>query len=588
MLVNVVMSTLKKLNYLMDKRIKIRLVAITILIILGSFAELLGVAIILPIVNLAMDTDYKNNMWCKIVINITGISDKEQIMIIVIGIAIFIYIAKSLYLSWMYGQLYKTSAYIKEKTAVKLMQAYMKQPYAFFLSRTTPELIRSVNSDTAQLYEIVLNVLQLSSNGLTAVCLLVTLAVTNLIMTGVVAGLLGICALFIMLFIKKRSRYYGRRNQELSSDLYKSLQQMFEGIKEIKIINSEDYFINEYSSEYRESTDIGRKYGLSNVIPKYLIELMCMSGILVYLAFEIVINPNYMHIIPQLAVFVAAAYKLLPSVNAIYAYLNTIIYHRASIDLVYHDIKEANELTIKENDTKGEVEPLAYNECIELHDVSFRYDNQEKNVLNHVNIMIPKGKSVAFVGPSGGGKTTLADIVIGLLRPTEGQVTVDNEDILNNIEQWRKQIGYIPQSIYLIDDTLKTNVAWGMDSSKIVDEKVWEALKKAQLADFVTKHEKGLNMDVGERGTRISGGQRQRIGIARALYRDPEVLVFDEATSALDNETEKEVMEAINSLQGTKTMIMIAHRLSTVENCDIIFKVENGCVKEISKEDLYR
>ncbi len=581
------MSTLKKLNYLMDKRIKIRLVAITILIILGSFAELLGVAIILPIVNLAMDTDYKNNMWCKTVINITGVSDKEQIMLIVIGIAVFIYVAKSLYLSWMYGQLYKTSAYIKEKTAVKLMQAYMKQPYAFFLSRNTPELIRSVNSDTAQLYEIVLNVLQLSSNGLTALCLLVTLAITNFIMTGVVAGLLGICALFIMLFIKKRSRYYGRRNQELSSDLYKSLQQMFEGIKEIKIINSEDYFINEYSSEYRESTDIGRKYGLSNVIPKYLIELMCMSGILVYLAFEIVFNPNYMNIIPQLAVFVAAAYKLLPSVNAIYAYLNTIIYHRASIDLVYHDIKEANELTIKENDTKGEVEPLAYNDCIELHDVSFRYDNQEKNVLNHVNIKIPKGKSVAFVGPSGGGKTTLADIVIGLLRPTEGQVTVDNEDILNNIEQWRKQIGYIPQSIYLIDDTLKTNVAWGMDSSKIVDEKVWEALKKAQLADFVTKHEKGLNMDVGERGTRISGGQRQRIGIARALYRDPEVLVFDEATSALDNETEKEVMEAINSLQGTKTMIMIAHRLSTVENCDIIFKVENGQVTQISRDELY-
>ncbi len=581
------MSTLKKLNYLMDKRIKARLVAITILIILGSFAELLGVAIILPIVNLAMDADYKNNIWCKIVINISGISDKEQIMLIVIGIAIFIYVAKSLYLSWMYGQLYKTSAYIKEKTAVKLMQAYMKQPYAFFLSRNTPELIRSVNSDTAQLYEIVLNVLQLSSNALTAISLLITLAITNPIMTGVVAGLLGICALIIMLFIKKRSRYYGRRNQELSSDLYRSLQQMFEGIKEIKIINSEDYFINEYSSEYRESTDIGRKYGLSNVIPKYLIELMCMSGILVYLAFEIVFNPNYMNIIPQLAVFVAAAYKLLPSVNAIYAYLNTIIYHRASIDLVYRDIKEANELTIKENDTSGEVEPLAYNDCIELHDVSFRYDNQEKNVLNHVNIKIPKGKSVALVGPSGGGKTTLADIVIGLLRPTEGQVTVDNEDILNNIEQWRKQIGYIPQSIYLIDDTLKTNVAWGMDSSKIVDEKVWEALKKAQLSDFVSKHEKGLNMDVGERGTRISGGQRQRIGIARALYRDPEVLVFDEATSALDNETEKEVMEAINSLQGTKTMIMIAHRLSTVENCDIIFKVENGHVTQISRDELY-
>ena len=577
----------KKLNYLLDKQIKIKLFGLFILIVIGSLMELVGVAVVFPIVDLVMASDYTESIWCKVVMNITGLTNRESIMIVLIGFAIGVYIFKSIYISWMQSRLYKMSADVKMSLSVKLMKSYMNQPYAFFLSKNSSELIRSVNQDTAQLYEVVVNVLMVSSNALTSIFLLVTLAVTNPIMTLVVAALMGVCAAIIMLVLKKKTRYFGKRNQELSASLFKSLQQMIEGVKEIKIIRCEDYYINQYSEDYKENTDIFRKYNLSNVIPKQLIECVSMSGILVYLGFQIVFNPNYMEIVPGIAVFVAAAYKLLPSVNAIYQYLNTIIYNRASIDLLYKEIKEASELSIKEYVEEETEKEIEFNNTIELDNVTFKYSNSDKLILDNVSIKIPKGKSVAFVGPSGGGKTTLADIVIGLLRPTSGAVKVDGENIIDNMVSWRKQIGYIPQSIFLTDDTLKNNVALGLSEDKIQEEKIWQALEDAQIVDFVKENKKGLNIDVGERGARISGGQRQRLGIARALYRDPEVLVFDEATSALDNETEKEVMKAIESLQGTRTMIMIAHRLTTIEKCDIIYKVENGKVTQISHDELF-
>lgn len=572
------MSTIKKLNYLMDRKMKLGVFGILILIIIGSVAELLGVAVIMPVVNLAIDANYQDNFWCRIVMNITGYETREKIMLVMIAATIAIYILKNLYLSWMYSRLYQFSAVIKKQMAVKLMESYLKQPYAFFLKKNTSELIRSVNSDTAQLYEIVLNCLLVASNGLTAICLLVTLLVTNWIMTMLVVVLLALCAGVILFVVQGRTRYFGKRNQELSGFLIKYLQQTFEGVKEIKILNNEGFFIKQYKETYQEQTDIARKYSLVNLIPKYMIEMVCIVGIMAYLGVNIMYNPNYTDIVPQLAGFVAAAYKLLPAVNALYAYLNTIVYHRASIDLIYHDVKEANELDTKEAYMENNTESLEFHDKIELSHVDFKYDNSDKNVLNDVNLEIPKGKSVAFVGASGGGKTTTADLVLGLLSPVRGAVLVDGKNINTNMEGWRRQIGYIPQSIYLTDGSIKSNIALGIPEKEIDESRVWKALEEAQLKSFVEGLENGVDTEVGERGMRISGGQRQRIGIARALYRNPDILVFDEATSALDNETEKEVMKAIDSLHGNKTMIMIAHRLSTIENCDIVYKVEKGKV----------
>lgn len=571
------MNTIKKLNSLLDKKMKMQILCILLFIIIGSVAELLGVAIIAPIVNLAMDDNYAENMWCKLVMNLTGYETREKVLIVMIVAVVVIYVLKNSYLSWMYSRLYRFSSTVKKQMAVKLMESYLNQPYAFFLKKNTSDLIRSVNQDTSQLYEVVLNCLLVAANAFTAMVLVAALVITNPVMTFVIVALLAVCACVIILGVQKKTRYYGRQNQELSGYLIKYLQQTFEGIKEIKILNNERHFIKEYGDTYQEQTEFVKRYNLVNLIPKYLIEAVSIVGIMAYLGVNILYNPNYMNLIPQLATFVAAAYKLLPAVNAIYAYINTIIYHRASIDLVYQDVKEAENLELKEFDTaKGA--KIEFEDKIELSHVTFRYEGTEKAVLEDVSIEIPKGKSVAFIGPSGGGKTTTADIVLGLIRPVKGAVLVDGKDILENLAGWRNNIGYIPQNIYLTDGSIKSNVALGIPEENIDVDRVWEVLREAQLAGFVEELEQGLDTEVGERGVRMSGGQRQRLGIARALYRNPDVLVFDEATSALDNETEKEVMKAIDNLHGNKTMIMIAHRLSTIENCDIVYKVENAQV----------
>lgn len=570
------MNLWNKLNYLFDRKMKMGMLGTLIMIIIGSFAELLGVAIIVPLVNLAVDKNFQENFWCKIIIDITGYQERGQIMLVLIIATILIYVAKSIYLSWMNSCMYKFSASIRRQMAVKLMKSYLKQPYAYFLKKNTSELIRSVNTDTGQLYEIVSNVFLIISNGLTAIILMIALVISNAAMAFIVAGLLAICAIIILLVVQKKTRYFGKTNQQLSGHLIKYLQQTFEGVKEIKVLNNEDYFIEQYSETYQKQTEVLRKFSLVNVIPKYLIETVCIAGILLYLGFNVIYNPNYMNIVPELAMFVTAAYKLLPSVNALYAYMNTIVYHKAAIDLVYHDIREADELGNKMDISANSMEQVLFEDKITMDHVDFRYENADKDVLKDVTIEIPKGKSVALVGPSGGGKTTTADIVLGLLAPTNGEVLVDGKNIADNISGWRKKIGYIPQSIYLTDDSIKCNIALGIPEKEIDEERVWKALEEAQLLDFVKGLEKGIDTEVGERGTRISGGQRQRIGIARALYHNPEILVFDEATSALDNTTEKEVMKAIDSLHGNKTMIMIAHRLSTIENCDMVYRVEKA------------
>jgi len=582
------METVKKLNYLLNRTIKLRLVGVFLLTIIGSFAELIGIAVVLPIVELAMNTDnWKANRWAMFVTRITGAETKESILLWLILLTLVIYAIKNIYLAFMNYRLYRFAADVKRELSSRLLISYLKRPYSFFLNHNSSDLIRGVSNDTSQLYEVMINCLMVVSNGLMAMEIVIYLAVTNFWMTMTIAVLLGGCGSTIILVLQKRFRRNGRRNQKLTAYIIKYLQQAFEGIKEIKLLNNEKYFVNQYVKTYKEQADIGVANSFLNLIPKYIIEFVCIGGILGFLAYNVIYNANYVALMPKLSVFCVAAYKLLPSVNSISGYIGTIIFHRASIDLVYKDVKEASgyKESFEENVSSKEYFPFEKDICIK--NVSFSYNNSDVAVLNKTNIVIQKGQSVAFVGPSGGGKTTTADIILSLLNPQEGQVLIDGKDIRTNIWGWRQKLGYIPQFIYLTDDTIRRNIAFGIEDSLINDDEVWRALKEAQLYDFINSLPQGLDTMVGERGARISGGQRQRIGIARALYRNPDVLVFDEATSALDNDTEREVMEAVNSLQGTKTMLMIAHRLTTVEKCDVIYKIEAGKAAKIDKNELF-
>lgn len=569
------MNLFQELNYLFDRKLKLKFVGMILVVLLGAIAELCGVYVILPVVELATNPEaVQTNRYCRWISNIMGISDSRDIMLALISCIIALYIIKNVYLSF---QAYAINSYSKNTRlhfSTKLMESYMKQPYAYFLNKNTAEILRSVNTDTNNMYTVVVNLLQVISQGLTSALLIAGLLLNSFWMTLVVTGLLALCALLIILVLQKKMRSLGQEYQRVGAGIIKTVKQAFEGIKEIKIMNKERFFIDNYRTVYKSATRIELVYNLMSYIPKYLIETITIGGILLYLAVVIAGGGNMGALLPQLSLFAVAAFKLLPSVNALYTNYGNVMYNKASVDLIYHDIREVQDVT-DEAVTGKKVEKLCFEKEITIDSLSFAYDNMEQNVLEDISFSIEKGKSVAFIGESGGGKTTLVDNILGILRPQKGRVLVDGVNINEIMQSWHRDIGYIPQTIFIMDDTVRRNVAFGVRNEDIDDEKVWEALKEAQLETFVKQLEHGLDTEVGEAGMRLSGGQRQRIGIARALYHTPDILVFDEATSALDNETEKEVMAAIDALHGTKTMLMIAHRLTTIENCDHVYRVEN-------------
>ena len=480
---------------------------------------------------------------------------------------------------------YSFSMSIKRKLSVRIITSYLSKPYEFFLNTNSAELLRTVTTDTEQFYQVILNVLMITSNFITAATIGCYLIVTNLIMALSIICVLLICVIVVVFVINRRFRDLGKQNQYLSGVINKILLQVFNGAKEIKIMNIEEYFVKDYKKCFRNIEKTNIKYQVYNHIPKHLIETVCITSILVYMGINIAFSRNYLSLISQLAVFCVGAYKMLPSISAIAAYMSTVMYYRASVDLIYDVIIETENDFIATKSIEGNG-IVKFNDNISGKNLYFKYTNSEDYVLNNVNICIKKGQCVGFVGTSGGGKTTLVDVLLNLLEPTKGCVEIDGVNTRNNIRYVGQLVGYIPQVIYLIDDTIRKNVAFGVPEEEIDDEKVISSLNKAQIYECVLQLPNGVNTIVGERGTRLSGGQRQRIGIARALYREPEILVLDEATSALDNETEEEIMKSINRLKGEITIIMIAHRLSTIKNCDVVYEISNGTVSEKKIEDI--
>lgn len=573
------MNILKELNYLFDRKLKWKALVVLIIIMIGSVAELAGVSAILPVISLATDSEaMKSNRFCIMVGNILGTEDSRKVLLALIVMIIVIYVMKNMYLAWMTHQMNCFSKNTMKYFSTRLLSSYMKQPYVYFLHKNTAEILRSINSDTVNLYATISNTMQVVSQGLTASLLIIYSLVENPIMTLLVAGLLGSCALIITFGIQKKMRRMGREHQKVSAYIIQYAKQSFEGIKEVKIMNREQYFISQYEEVYEQSSELERKCNLLSNLPKYLIETVCIAGVMLYLAIAIIAGAEMSLLVPQLAVFSVAAFKLLPSMNALYTNFSNILYHKASVDAIYHDIKEVENENIDfaEIEDMGKIQSFEQKIC--LDNITFSYEGRDTAVLKDVFVEIRKGTSIAFVGESGGGKTTLVDIMLGLLEPQKGRVVVDGLDIREDLRGWHNRIGYIPQMIFLLDDTICKNVAFGVSEEHISEKRIWAVLKEAKLDDFVRQLPEGLETMVGEAGARLSGGQRQRIGIARALYSNPDILVFDEATSALDSETEKEVMEAIDGLHGSKTMVMIAHRITTIENCDKVYSVGGGTV----------
>lgn len=577
---------IKKLMVLLDGRQKRIMVLLVFLMLIGAVLETLGVSLVIPVMNVVMDEHaVENNKYLQVICDILRIeyNDTRKLMIFtmlaLIGVFvvknIFLFIQQKAQLRFVYTNQFATSR--------RMMINFMERPYEYYLNADTSVIQRSITSDVNNMYGLILALLQLFSEAIVFVCLVLVSLATDVWMTVTVTLLLVVVLAIIKGILKPIMKKAGEENQDYYSGLYKWIDQSVMGIKEIKVANKENYFINEYAKCGAGYVSAVQRYNLYNATPRLLIETVAIAGMILYMMFQILQGTAVSEIVPQVAALAVAAMRLIPCANRINNHLTSISYFEPFFMGVSDNLQEEitdESINYDENayKQKAKVDKLEIKEKIELKDIVYKYPNTEVLIFDHTDMEIPVGKSVGIVGTSGAGKTTVVDILLGLLRLQSGEILADGVEVREHYQSWLKNIGYIPQSIFMIDSTIRKNVAFGYADEDIDDEKVWRALKEAQLDEFVRGLPEGLDTSIGERGIRISGGQRQRIGIARALFEDPEVLVLDEATSALDNETEAAIMDSINRLHGKKTLIIIAHRLQTIEKCDMVYRVENGKV----------
>lgn len=575
----------KKIMLILDKHQKTRIYLLLVMILGGALLETFGVSAILPLVSAVTDPSViETNKFFRLTSEIIGIHNPKMFILIMAIALIGIYIFKNVYLIILnVAQNHFTTNNFR-RMSVKLMKCYMDQGYLYHSEHNVADLERNVNRDISSFIYVLTNILQLITELLVCILLAAFLLITDFVTSIMLVAILALFMFFFIKVVKRRLKYYGSESRVADADKNKYFLEAFGGIKEVKATSNEDFFIDRFENAFKRFALMEQKRLILTFIPRPIMESICICGLLLFMSIRIVMGANVNDFIPVMSVFAVAAIRMLPSFNRISGYLGSIMFYKTSIDELYDDLKEAAKLNDRSYDEEAK-DILPSN--IEVKNLSFAYPSRrDKKILDNIDLIIPLNKSVAFVGPSGAGKTTLADLILGVLDPDEGSVKVGDIDVIKNKRSWHKNIGYIPQSTFLTDDTIKANVAFGIDTEEIDNQKVWKALEAAQLADFVREQPDGIESRVGDRGVKISGGQRQRMGIARALYHNPEYIVLDEATSALDNETEKAVMDAIYQLAGKKTMIIIAHRLTTIKNCDIIYEVNEGKVKQVNFNDI--
>lgn len=575
------------LGYIFDKRDKHKLALLTGAIVIGSFLELFAVMVFMPFIDVLQNQGTIQTKWyLKMIYDLLGLQSAQRFMIILAVCIIVVYVAKNVYLIIEKDYIFRFSYNTQMKLSTRLLAAYMKEPYTFHLNHNIAVLQRSVYEDTSRFMQVILYALELGAELMVAAVLVIYLLVISKTITIIVLGLLTVFVGGFLLVSRKYSRRFGFENQGYEGKIFQWMNQSLGGIKEIKILERETYFTNEFGKYWKKYARGLRIARTISILPKYTVEAVSMTGLLVAVIVKLVFGEaDMVYFISQLAAFAVAAMRLMPSVGRINEHASNMLYAFPSVELVYHDLTAVENLDGSDGQEYRADWKLKKGICVQ--GLSYHYPDTEEWVLKDVNFTIQKGTTVAFIGSTGSGKTTMVDIILGLLTPVEGVVMADEINIHEQLKTFHAQVGYIPQTIYLSDDTIRNNIAFGVQEERIDEEAVRVAVEKAQLKEFVESLPHGLDTIVGDRGVRLSGGQRQRIGIARALYHDPEILVLDEATSALDNETEAAVMEAIEHLQGMKTMIIIAHRLTTIRNVDVIYEVADGSVSERSKAEVF-
>lgn len=573
MTANIEPSTAHKVWSLLTAKERRSAVVIMFMMFIGMMLETLGVGMMIPALALFTQGDITHKYPAlQPVFQALGNPSQRNLVIGAMLTLVGLFLFKSLFLALLTWRQMRFSYGVQAQLSQRLFAVYMKQPYIFHLQRNSAQLIFSVINEVSTV----------NGNGLTA---FMTLLTESLVM-------LGLCTLLLVVEPKgaliagavlsaaawgfhqltaTRILRWGYIRQHHEGLRVQHLQQGLGGAKDVKIFGREKEFIEEYRIHNVLSARVQQREATMQQIPRLWLELLAVIGLALMVIIMLAQDRALDAVLPTVGLFAAAAFRLMPSVNRVLGALHALHYGLPMINNVY---KEINLDTPLVTGTQRSI--AAFGVDIKLNRVTYTYPGATESALKEVSLVIKSGESIGFIGASGAGKSTLVDILLGLITPDTGEVKVDGKNIQENLRRWQDQIGYVPQTIYLTDDTLRRNVAFGLPSEQIDDAAVQRAIKAAQLEDFVTSLPDGLETLVGERGARLSGGQRQRIGIARALYHDPEVLVLDEATSSLDSDTENGVMKAVRALQGKKTILIIAHRLSTVDHCNRLYRIENG------------
>ncbi|MBP3951509.1 ABC transporter ATP-binding protein [Bacillus sp. YZJH907-2] len=564
----------------LNRKEKKKMFILFAMMIVAAIFETLGIGLIVPIVAIITNPNIISEQpLLAFIYNSMNLSSYTIFIIVSVIFLLFVFILKNLYLLFFNYMQFKIILNLQVKISRELFNKYLTKPYVFHLQRNTADLLRNVNDEVPKVSQgILLSGFQLATEILVTIFILILLLTTAPLATlAVIVILGGSVALFFMIFRKKISKL-GVELQKVNGRIIKWVNQGLGASKEIKVQGKESFFINAYTEQSQLKANNGRYYKMLEQAPRLFIESLLVSTVLVTMLIIILRGTDTEQLISTMALFAMSAFRLMPSINRVMGLITTIKYSKPALKVVYNDLYTESDLEINQlnSSSESEVTRKAFLQSIELENVSFSYPNQERSTISDVSLTIPIGSSVAFIGESGAGKSTIVDVILGLLTPQKGRILVDKKNLNDQKSIWQQRIGYIPQSIFLIDDTIRGNVAFGIEKDRIDDENVWRALEQAQLKDFVIELPDQLETSVGERGVRLSGGQRQRIGIARALYHNPEILFMDEATSALDNETETEIMKSIDNLRGEKTLIIIAHRLSTIKNCDKVFHIQDG------------
>jgi len=574
-------DTIKKLRGILTRREKIQVGLLLIAIIAMAFSQAIGVASVLPFISLVMDQNMVfENRWLNMAYETFNFTSVNR-FIIFIGVAMFVIIffsnAISAFATWLKLRFVWMN---NHRLSRRLLEKYLAMPYAFFLNQNSADLSKNVLTEVNNLTNsFLIPLLNVITRGMVTLIMLTMLFWVDVAVTVIAILFLGGAYILIILRVNRNLKTRGKLRIEANQMRFKAVSEAFGGIKEIKVMNREPYFLDRYSTYSYRLARLMSWNAVIGQIPRFALEAIAFGGIIVFVLALLLTRENAGQVIPLVSLFAFAGYRLMPALQDLFTSFAQMQFNRAVLDRIYTDFKrKEKDLPTGTYAKLNKDDAIYLKKEISLNGVSFNYPNTKTPVISNLNLIIPVNSAVAFVGPTGAGKTTLVDIILGLLTPGEGKLLVDGVVInKDNIIKWQKNIGYVPQHIYLSDDTVARNIAFGVADSDIDQNSLEKVARIANIHDFITNEmPEGYNTLVGERGIRLSGGQRQRIGIARALYHDPDVLVFDEATSALDGATEDAVLQAMNNAAELKTLIVIAHRLTTVKNCDKIYMLEKG------------